>query len=578
MSAKHPGSGIAITHLGQLPMKRSSRATYALPLLLASLLPSHSLAQVAPSRVEEFTAATRAARIANQTAEPLAPGPFAPTWNSLRAYETPEWFRDAKFGIWAHWSPQGQPEMSDWYARFLYMPTGRPAWAKDIYHFHTVRYGHPSKRGYKDVARTFKAPRWQPRELVELYKRAGARYFVALANHHDNFDLWDSKYQPWNSTLVGPRRDMIAEWAAAARASGLRFGVSMHAARAWTWFEVAQGADLGGPLAGVPYDGKLTAQDGAGLWWEGLDPQDLYAQNHPLGAPYSADYKRKFTNRVFDAINKYNPDLLYFDDGVMPYYAEDGEASLTVAAHLYNHSVATHGGANEAVLATKRLDEDQRKCLVYDIERGRAETILPEPWQTDTCIGEWHYSAPSYEAGKYQSAHAVLQMLIDIVSKNGNLLLSIPVRADGTHDELELAILDDLAAWMTVNHACIVATRPWKVYGEGPSTEAPQEEGGHGGIKDVAEYAAGDVRFTTSKDGKTLYAILMAPAAGDVHIKSLASELKLLDPGVEISAVELLGSEGPLDWSQEADALTVKSCFTEAPANPAVLKVTLTLP
>jgi len=180
----------------------------ALSIFLVALFSSRSIGQgaPAPSRVEEFAAATRAARTANQTAEPVAVGPFAPAWDSLKAYQVPEWFRDAKFGIWAHWSPQGQPEMSDWYARFIYMREGRPSWAMDIYHFHSVRYGHPSKRGYKDVVRTFKAPRWEPQQLVDLYKRAGAQYFVALANHHDNFDMWDSKYQPWNSTLIGPRR------------------------------------------------------------------------------------------------------------------------------------------------------------------------------------------------------------------------------------------------------------------------------------------------------------------------------------------------------------------------------------
>lgn len=541
---------------------------------LLCLLPS--LIAAAPSTestAETFAAATAAAHEANRTAEPVAPGPFAANWESLRAYRVPDWFRDAKFGIWAHWSPQGQPEMSDWYARIMYMPKGRPAWSRDIYNFHLVRYGHPSKFGYKDITNTFKAERWDPASLIALYKKAGAQYFVALANHHDNFDLWNSKYQPWNSTLIGPKRDMIGEWAEATRKAGLHFGVSLHGARAWRWFEVAQGADADGPLAGVPYDGKLTAKDGAGQWWDGLDPQDLYAQNHAIGAPYSKDYKRKFYNRVFDLVNKYNPDLLYFDDHVLPFYEEDKNDSLKIAAHFYNHSIATHHHKNEAVLTTKRLDEEQRKALVYDIERGRSDAILPQPWQTDTCIGEWHYSLPAYERGSYKSAHAVLQMLIDIVSKNGNLLLSIPVRKDGTLDDLELGILNDLAAWMEVNREAIFATRPWKVYGEGPSTTLPQEKGSFEGIKDVTDYAADDVRFTTSKDGKTLYAVLMAPAPGEVRIKSLGRAAALA--GADVRRVELLGGKSRLNWSQEDGALVVQSAFASAPANPAVLKISL---
>src|SRR5437868_4580097 len=160
-----------------------------------------------------------------------APAPFKPTWDSLvDGYRTPEWFRDAKFGIWAHWTAQCVPEMGDWYARRMYIE-GDPD-----YRYHVKHYGHPSKFGFKDIDHIWRAEKWDPERLLALYKKAGARYFVALANHHDNFDCYDSAYQPWNSVRIGPRRDIVGGWERAARAAGLRFGVTVHAARAWSWF------------------------------------------------------------------------------------------------------------------------------------------------------------------------------------------------------------------------------------------------------------------------------------------------------------------------------------------------------
>ena len=212
--------------------------------------------------------------IVNTSAEPMAPGKFQPTWESLKQYQVPDWFRNAKFGIWAHWGPQCQPEASDWYARNMYV-RGHAQNAYQVAH-----YGPPSQAGFKEVIHSWQAEKFDPEKLVALYKRTGAQYFVALGNHHDNFDLWDSKYQPWNSVRVGPRKDLIAGWAKAAHDQGLPFGVSLHASHAWSWYEVTQGADKTGPLAGMPYDGKLTKADGLGKWWDGLDPQDLYEQRH----------------------------------------------------------------------------------------------------------------------------------------------------------------------------------------------------------------------------------------------------------------------------------------------------------
>ena len=205
-----------------------------------------------------------------------------------------------------------------------------------------------------------------------------------MAAHHDNFDNFNSKYQPWNSVNLGPKQDIIGRWAKAAHDNDLKFGVSVHSSRSWSWYEVAQGADKTGPFAGVPYDGKMTKADGIGKWWEGYDPQDLYAQNHTPGArldwawdvskgssvPDQA-YCEKYYNRTIDLIDKYHPDLIYFDDDALPLWPVS-DAGLKIAAHFYNSNMKLHDGKLEGVLFGKSLSESQRKCMVWDISAARA--------------------------------------------------------------------------------------------------------------------------------------------------------------------------------------------------------------
>jgi alpha-L-fucosidase len=492
---------------------------------------------------------------------PIASGPFQPDWNSLTNYQTPEWFRDAKFGIWAHWGPQCQPEQGDWYARNLYVQGSRQ------YKSHLEEYGHPSTNGFKDVIHVWKAEHFDPDKLLKFYKDNGAKYFMALANHHDNFDLWDSEYQPWNSVNVGPHKDLIGGWAKAARKNGLRFAVSVHAARAWTWYEVAQGADKDGPLAGVPYDGKLTKADGKGQWWDGLDPQDLYEQNHKPGRPFhdfdaargtsmpDAAYMEKFFKRTKQLWDDYHPDQIYFDDAVLPFHSIASEVPLNLAAHFYN-SRLDKNGCTEAVMNGKILNEMQRRTMVYDIERGRANGILPQPWQTDTCIGSWHYNRWIFDHHSYKSAASVIRMLADIVSKNGNLMLSVPLQRDGQPDSDEIEIVSEIGDWLKVNGPAIYATRPWKIYGEGPSTQS-SEKGHFDGQADVSKtpFTSEDIRFTQSKDGKKLYAIVLEiPKDGKVTVKSLASNSSHW-PG-KISSVRLIGG-GKLKFTREEDGLHV---------------------
>jgi alpha-L-fucosidase len=493
-------------------------------------------------------------RVVSTTAEPVAAGKFQPTWDSLKQYQCPQWFRDAKFGIWAHWGPQCQPEDGDWYARNMYLTGSKQ------YQFHTNHYGSPAEFGFKDVIHQWQAENWDPEKLMALYKRAGAQYFFALANHHDNFDLWDSKYQSWNSVAIGPKKDLIGGWAAAARKNGLRFGVSVHAAHAWSWYEPAQ-----------DYDGKLTRADGKGLWWEGLDPQELYAQNHAPSPNYRHSgsihprwdwgngvsipdqaYCEKFYNRTADLIQKYHPDLIYFDDTALPLWPIS-DAGLKIAADFYNTNEKLHG--DDGVLFGKILSPEQQQCMVWDIERGEANEIQPHPWQTDTCIGGWHYDRGLYNRGGYKTPKTVIQMLCNIVSKNGNLLLNIPVRGDGTIDDKELKVVQGIGDWMEVNRECIFDTRPWKVFGEGPASAGARLTAQGFNEGKGKPFTADDVRFTQSKDGRTLYAIVLGAPKSGVSIKSLGKSAKLLDQ--TIAGIQLLGSPETIKWQQTDDALVL---------------------
>jgi len=491
--------------------------------------------------------------------------PFSPSWDSLANYKVPLWFRDAKFGIWAHWGPQCQPEAGDWYARMMYVE------GSGQYKIHLKKYGHPSVFGFKDVIHEWKAERWDPEELVALYKRAGAKYFMALANHHDNFDLYNSKHQPWNSVKLGPRKDLIGGWARAAKEQGLPFGVSVHAAHAWTFYETAQRHDLSGPYKDVPYDGVVKTADGRDKWWDGLDPQALYAQDHALSQDSWKDsltrqwdwgngasipskaYAEKFYRRTIELIDNYHPDLVYFDDSRLPLWPVS-DAGLRIAAHVYNKSIRDKGSL-QAVVTGKVLDEQQRKCLVWDIERGQANSIQPLPWQTDTCIGNWHYDRALYERNGYKTAATVVQMLVDIVSKNGNLMLNIPVRGDGTIDEKERAIVEEIGAWMRSNGESIYGTRPWKLFGEGPAIDnaAPLQYQGFNEGKGPA-LSARDWRFAAK--GDVLYATCFDwPENRAGLIRSLATGNKWWP--AEVRKVRLVATGETLTFNQTGEGLAV---------------------
>jgi alpha-L-fucosidase len=509
----------------------------------------------------------------------IAEGPFEATWESLAAnYECPEWFRDAKLGIWAHWGPQCVPGEGDWYARSMYMQGHKQ------YDAHVAKYGHPADSGYMEVIRRWTAERWEPDSLMALYKAAGARYFVAMANHVDNFDAYDSKYHAWNSVNVGPKRDVIGTWARVARENGLRFGVSNHSSHTWHWLQTAHGYDAEGPRAGERYDAyRLTAADGKGKWWDGLDPQDLYGKPRegmtpPDGIPNAdslrnwhdehnlpwteaapeddPEYVDRWFFRLQDLMDSYRPDFVYLDNtGDLPL----GQAGLDIVAHYYNSNMACNGGKLEAVLTAKGLRGEKARAVTLDYERSASEEISPEPFETGTCIGEWHYK----KGIEYKSVRQVVQLLVDVVSKNGTLLLSIPQRGDGSIDERELAFLQGFATWSQVNGEGIFGSRPWHVYGEGPTRV------GRGRARDAAiPYTQDDVRFTT-KDGY-LYAYVLALPERQITITSLANGAEFARP---VASVELVGSDEPLRWEQTAEGLVIQKPETMSGENVAAFKV-----
>jgi alpha-L-fucosidase len=553
------------------------RALTAVAALAASTI---ALASDTPPNYAQITQAAKDAR--DNAKHVIAPGPFSPTWQSLeKGYQCPDWFRNAKFGIWAHWTAQCVPEQGDWYARSMYME-GNPD-----YKYQLAHYGHPSKFGFKDIDNLWHAEHWDPEKLMQLYVAAGAHYFMALANHHDNFDCYDSKYQPWNSVNVGPHQDIVGTWAKVARKYGLPFGVSNHSSHAWHWFQVAYSHDLEGPLKGIPYDGVLTQADGKGLWWDGLDPQDLYCglrlpMPDNITTPKAAEdwhkkndghwyedippndngYAEKWFLRTQDLLDKYHPDMLYFDDTQLPL----GQKGLDIVTHFYNASIAWNG-KNQAVVEAKQLTPDQRRGIVEDYERGLSDDIKADPWQTDTCIGQWHYR----KGIKYKSVSQVVQMLCDIVSKNGNLMLNIPVRGDGTIDDDEVTFLKGMAAWMEVNKEGIFDTRPWTVFGEGP----PKAKGGmfnEGKMK----YSAADIRFTTKGDN-TLYAYFLGwPKDGKLTIHALSKGATPPGPlDKDITSLTLLGSDAKIPFTRDADGLHVDLPGTAPSEGACALKLQL---
>lgn len=481
----------------------------------------------------------------------ITPGKFTNDWESLKQYKCPDWFRDAKFGVWAHWGPQSVPMYGDWYARNMYNE------GSASYKYHLEHYGHPSEFGYKDIIEQWKAEKFDPDYLMGLYKKMGARFFVTMGVHHDNFDLWDSKYHSWNAVNHGPKRDIVGEWKKAAEKYGLRFGISEHLERSFSWFATNKGADKEGPRAGIPYDGSNP------------EYRELYLDNtvEDSNPAYPANpspaFVKNFYQRIKDVVERYQPDWLYTDGGVP--FEEVGRALM---ANFYNSNMAQHGGKLEAVYFTKDINhifpdlyhgEYVEGTCVLDLERTIAGEIRKDPWQTDTCLGNWFYDATC----TYKTAELVLQQVADVVSKNGTYVLSVPLKPDGTIDKREERIIEDITAWMDANGEAIFETRPYDHYGEGPSTDETMQKGD-------SELAYTDQDFRFTKKGNSVYAICMkAPQSTKVRIRSLGG---LKD---RVEAVSVLGSDRPVKWCFDGTDLCVDYFSPDVPVRLHTVKIVL---
>ena len=470
-------------------------------------------------------------------------GPFRPDWESLQKYEVPEWYKDAKFGIFIHWGAYSVPAFSsEWYPRNMYEP------GFDAYKHHIATYGPQDKFGYKDFIPMFKAEHFDPSAWGELFKKAGAKYVVPVAEHHDGFAMYDSGLSDWTAAKMGPHRDVIGDLSKAVRAAGLHFGVSSHRVEHDFFLGVGRKipSDVNDPQYAAFYG---PAQLGVINWGTPVGNDFTYV---------SSAWADDWLARGAELVEKYHPDIVYFDWWI-------GQASIRpnltkFAAFYYNSSLkySDHIG----VINYKDYAM-QEHSAVLDLERGQLGDIRPLYWQTDTSVSNksWGY----IKDDTFKSPEFVVHQLIDIVSKNGNLLLNIGPRSDGTIPEEVQQVLLDVGAWLNVNGDAIYGTRPWRIYGEGPTKVAA----GSFHDTDTTRYTAEDFRFTTK--GDVLYAIGLGwPTNGEAVIHSLAPTVG----SVHVQSVNLLGNDAKLQFDQRADGLHVH-LPTQAPAKYAyALRIT----
>jgi alpha-L-fucosidase len=452
-------------------------------------------------------------------------GPFRPNWDSLKKYQVPAWYQDAKFGVFLHWGVYSVPAFgNEWYPRNMYKQ-GTPEFAH-----HVATYGPQSKFGYKDFIPMFKAGNFDAKAWADLFRKAGAKYVIPVAEHHDGFAMYDSDLTDWSAAKMGPHRDTVGELAKAVRAAGLHFGVSSH--RAEHYFFLNVGRDIDSDVR----DPKLAAFYGpahAGV-------TDLN-KNNWKGHPDPA-YLDDWMARAAEMVAKYQPEILWFDWWIE---TKEFEPYLRRLAAFYYNDAA---GRGSTAAINYKLEAFPPEAAVWDIERGQTEDIVPRFWQTDTSVSikSWGY----IQDDTFRSPESLVQQLVDIVSKNGALLLNVGPKPDGTIPEQAKDVLLAMGRWLAINGEAIYGTRPWKISGEGPTKVVG------GSFNDTATkpYTSHDIRFTT-RDG-LLYAIALAwPQDGKIRIQSLATGSKLM--AAEVGAVELLGSREKLKWTRDRDGLQI---------------------
>lgn len=522
---------------------------------------------------------------------PMAPGKFEPTWESIdKNYgEAPSWWRDAKFGIFIHWGPQAFGMSGDWYARNIYREE------TDAYKNHLVNFGHPSEVGYKDVLHKWNPTDWDPAKLVQAYYDAGFRYALIVGVHHDNYDLWNSKYQPWNAVNVGPKKDFLAGWKKELQKRGMRFGVSFHHEYTWWWWQRAFLADKAGPKAGIPYDAaKLTLKDGKGKWWEGLDPQRLYGKpmkyDHLTydGKPYILEdiafgrkgifgndldyafwYATQWGMRIEDVIDNYDPDFIYTDgngpypfSGIRSASGYKSDAAARVIAHFYNKSAALHNGQTDKLAIIKFSPAYRGVGTTFEGSFPKG-IKSDQTWMADRAVGDWFY-----RPGFVYDAGAVVHTLLEDVSRDGNLTLCVSLTPQGAMDEGSAQMLKEIGAWMKINGEGIYGSKAWKVYGEGEMIKDPKNpdspsklKGMPGGKLDKVHadfaFSTRDFRFTEGKSGAVYAWCLKVPMGEEmIRIRSFGTNSGLSQK--KIGSVSIPGSNSKIEWHQEADALVIR--------------------
>jgi len=453
--------------------------------------------------------------------------PYEPSWESLRAYECPDWFRDAKFGIYTHWGPYSVPAWeNEWYPRLMYSKDD-PGRGSKFYDYHQKTWGDVSEFGYKDFIPLFTAEKFDAEAWAELFKKSGARFAGPVAQHHDGFAMWESDLTRWDARDMGPRRDILGELAEAVRKRDMRFVTSFHHAFHWRYYEPSY---------------QLEKSDTKDPAYAGINK--IYPPVHEPGAPESEAFLDNWLARVVEVIDTYRPDYLWFDfgwsqPGFEPYKKE-------FLAYYYNQALKW----GKEVVVTYKKDHLPVGVAVLDLERGQLDTLSSREWITDTSVGlkSWSY----IDDPDYKSVNTLVDNLIDRVSKNGNLLLNIGPRPDGTIPEEQKELLLGIGAWLEVNGEAIYETRPWTRYGEGP-TEMVFGHMSERQNKGFA-YTAEDIRFTTRED--FLYAISLDwPEDGGIVVKSLAVENGAGSRDIE--KVSLIGSDRELDWSRDEEGLHV---------------------
>ena len=449
---------------------------------------------------------------------------FEPDWESLKQYKTPEWNVDAKFGIFIHWGAYSVSAYgNEWYPRNMYQPENK------IFTHHKETWGDQSEFGYKDFIPKFDAEKWNPDEWAELFEKSGAKYVVPVAEHHDGFAMYDSSQTKWNSANMGPKRDVCGELAKAVRKRGMKFGVSSHYAWNWRYYNIQDEFDNSDP-----------------------EFEGLYGIRHNSNAPASDAFISHWFLRTRELIDKYQPDLLWFDFGFC--YPEFEPKRREIAAYFYNKGIDWGKGV---VLNYKRWTKPQDGVTkvafpdgagTLDLEREKSPRIREFFWQTDTSISKksWGY----IENDEYKSPDSLVDDLVDIVSKNGCLLLNIGPRSNGTIPQQARDILLSIGDWLQVNGEALYNTRPWKVYGEGPTGVAE----GHLSENKNKPFTAEDIRFT--QKGDVIYAIALEwPLGGVLKIKSLSKSNILLS---SIKSIEMIGSDQKIEWIQDNEGLSVQ--------------------